>query len=616
MKQHLYIFTLIGSIMFLSGCGWSTPETPSHTKKTPFILHTEPLENFRSEITREKTATLQASSTLSLSSESAGTVNAISVREGQAVSAWTPLITLKDSLNNYDLAVAQAKNGVILQEASSDTTRVNLENSVLQAEIAYNRALQDATNIKNRRWLQYDTLVKKNRDTLATINDAYKNHLTDLERSMTHYLHEADKIIGVTSENQWKNSAWKAYLWAQSGVNISRAEKAWNTVYSVRWEIRKQQEKRTDFTSDDAHARIALLERAYEASRELGDAMLDMLHNSVVGGGLSTETLAWWTAAWNGFRTAIQGSDTGFITWKSQTNTFLENYQQDEFATKLAVHSLQRPLSAEEFNSLQNNSDLKLSYENTKISLDEQEKAAQLALEHAEKTLENTKKLRDATIKQLRASTENARLTLAQAERQASRLVVRAPIDGVITRIHAEVWQSVNIGTLMLEFAGKDPQAHIEIDPRTALLLGVGDSVTAQIEDATLTGSITSVSRVAGKNMLSSVRIAFPEWGAFIWRAANIVLSIPEMVQSAPTYLIPINAVTIIAEGEGKISIFRDGNISTQSVRLGNMYGKHIEVITDIDAHTSIITHDISAYNENDYTLQQAPTESSSTFAP
>lgn len=88
------------------------------------------------------------------------------------------------------------------------------------------------------------------------------------------------------------------------------------------------------------------------------------------------------------------------------------------------------------------------------------------------------------------------------------------------------------------------------------------------------------------------------------------------MVQSAPTYLIPINAVTIIAEGEGKISIFRDGNISTQSVRLGNMYGKHIEVITDIDAHTSIITHDISAYNENDYTLQQAPTESSSTFAP
>lgn len=63
----------------------------------------------------------------------------------------------------------------------------------------------------------------------------------------------------------------------------------------------------------------------------------------------------------------------------------------------------------------------------------------------------------------------------------------------------------------MLEFAGKDPQAHIEIDPRTALLLGVGDSVTAQIEDATLTGSITSVSRVAGKNMLSSVRIAFPE---------------------------------------------------------------------------------------------------------
>lgn len=55
-------------------------------------------------------------------------------------------------------------------------------------------------------------------------------------------------------------------------------------------------------------AEFDLISKSYEQARKLADAMLYMLQNSVIGGGLPQELLTGWVASWNGQRATIQGS--------------------------------------------------------------------------------------------------------------------------------------------------------------------------------------------------------------------------------------------------------------------------------------------------------------------
>lgn len=64
---------------------------------------------------------------------------------------------------------------------------------------------------------------------------------------------------------------------------------------------------------------------------------------------------------------------------------------------------------------------------------------ARLSLEQAKKSYETAQSLRDATLIQLDANKENAKIALAQAERDYAKLRVTAPVDGIISRVIANV---------------------------------------------------------------------------------------------------------------------------------------------------------------------------------
>lgn len=332
--------------------------------------------------------------------------------------------------------------------------------------------------------------------------------------------------------------------------------------------------------------------------------MIEMLQNNVHGAGLTQEMTNGWLQQWNGARTAIQGAESGYTSWKVQTKNFLDSYKKNELATKIAVETQGRALTPEELKLIQQDSELKLAYENNNLNVSDSLANAKLAMDQAKTMLDNVKKLRAATESQLAASRQNAVISLEQAQRNASRLSVRAPIAGTITKIIAEVGQNVNAGMVMLEFAGSETQAVVEVDPRMALLLKVDDKVTAKIGEETVEGKISAISNIAGANMLSTVRISFPTADKYVGQSAILTFDIAE-AEKTNSYLLPINAVKIIAEGEGQISIFSDNAIRTEKVRLGNMYGANIEVFTEVDPNSTIITNDTSNFDANIYDLKQ-----------
>ncbi len=68
--------------------------------------------------------------------------------------------------------------------------------------------------------------------------------------------------------------------------------------------------------------------------------------------------------------------------------------------------------------------------------------------------------------------------------------------------------------------------------------------------------------------------------------------------------LLPINAVKIISEKEGEVSIFStEGGLTKKTVTLGRVSDTNIEVFGAFGANDAIITTDMSNYDESKNTL-------------
>lgn len=602
MKSPIAIFLI--STILLSSCG-SVALIPPESQKTPFIVETYTIWKTQTPISIEKTGRITASSSLTLSAQWAGEINKISVKEWQSVKAWTIIATLKDTQNNYDLRYSQAQNTLKVQNAGIDTTRINLEQSVDNARIAYERARQAYDTLTGKNNLVYDTLVNTNSKTLDTYNESYKTYLSDAERIMTQMLYEGDKILGITTNFEYSNDSWEAYLGTRVGDSMSLAINEWNATYSMRGDLRARIEKSKTINITNPIEDFELISKSYEQGRKLADAMLYMLQNSVVGWWLPQELLSWWLASWNGQRATIQASIGWYNSWRAQTLTFFKTYQNTEIANKLALASLTRPLTAEEQNIINSSNDLKISYENARIDIKDKIENSRLSLEQAKKAYDTAQALKWATLIQLDANRENANIALAQAERDYAKLRVTAPVDGIISRVIANVGQSVSIGSPIAEFTSKQPQIIIDIEPSLVSNLLLWQNVWVLVEWNILTGTISALSTVANANLLSTIRISISEWQSYIGKSALISFFPKNNIKWEEILTLPLDAVSIIAEWEWEISIYTGTGILRKTVKIWKTFGDTVEILDTMNNGTEIILTNTSNYDASKQNIEK-----------
>lgn len=605
MKPLISIILI--STIFLSSCGTSVVLPPTEVQKTPFMVDIYTIWQEQSVVSIQKSGRITASSTLTLTAQWAGEISKLSVREGQSVKAGTVIATLKDTQNNYDLKYSQAQNTLKVQNAGIETTRINLEQAVDNARIGYERASQAYETLTGKNALAADTLVNANSKTLDSYNESYKTYLSDTERIMTQMLYEADKILGITTNFQYANDSWEPYLGTRVGNSQSLANNEWNSTYALRGDLRAHIEKSKTINLVNPDEDFEFITKSYGQARKLADAMLYMLQNSVVWWGLPQELLSGWVVSWNGQRTTVQASEWAYNWWRAQTLTFFKGYKNTELATRLALESLSRSLTPEELASVKATNDLKISYENARIDMKDKVENARLSLEQAKKSYETAQSLRDATLIQLDANKENANIALAQAERDYAKLRITAPVDGTISRVIANVWQSVNVGSQIADFTGRQPQMIIDIEPSLVSSLVIGQSVTVIVEDNTLTGVITALSSVANANLLSTVRIAIPEWQAYIWKSAVINFMPENKVDWNGTVTLPLDSVSIISEGEGEIFIYTGTGITRRNIKIGKTLWDTIEILDSIPTGTEVILTNMNNYDANKQNIEKKP---------
>ena len=304
----------------------------------------------------EKSARLTAGSALTLSTESVGEVSAITVKEGSSIKRGTRLISLRDTVNSYDIRVAQAQNSVSIQDAGIESTKLNLERSIFDSQIAYDQAKRT-----------YDTLVNSNQKTLDNIDTNYKNYLADVDKNLDQVIFESDRILGLSSNNEYTNDGFESLLGARVGNLKYLSDNSYGRALAQLGQIRAQKLKL--ITPETAKSDIENIELAYTLLQKHLDDMIYMIQNNVITGELTMERNAAWIAQFNGFRASANANSAAFSQWKLQTLTFLKNYKLNELATKVAVESIDRKLTTQELALIESSSDAKLLYNTTIIDL-------------------------------------------------------------------------------------------------------------------------------------------------------------------------------------------------------------------------------------------------------
>ena len=605
MKKLTLSIVLISLI--LSGCSKAedTPWVITPITKKPFSIETQIIGKKKESYSVEKSARLTAGSALTLSTESVGEVSAITVKEGSSIKRGTRLISLRDTVNSYDIRVAQAQNSVSIQDAGIESTKLNLERSIFDSQIAYDQAKRTYDTLVAKTSLSYDTLVNSNQKTLDNIDTNYKNYLADVDKNLDQVIFESDRILGLSSNNEYTNDGFESLLGARVGNLKYLSDNSYGRALAQLGQIRAQKLK--SITPETAKSDIENIELAYTLLQKHLDDMIYMIQNNVITGELTMERNAAWIAQFNGFRASANANSAAFSQWKLQTLTFLKNYKLNELATKVAVESIDRKLTTQELALIESSSDAKLLYNTTIIDLRDRIAWAKLAVKQSENARDTAIKARSATLAQLGANRQSWVLSLEQAQREYAKLTITAPFDGTVSRVIATIGQRVNPGTPVLEVISNAPEVLVDLESEIADSLNIGDTIRVEVDKKFFTGSIIAMSKAAGANLLYTTRISVPEAKGMIGNAANLIFTASREISDSSgkeKIVLPLRAVKIVSEQEGQISILGTGNtLIYKSVKLGKVVWDGIYIEDILDISTEIILSDVTNYEPTKFVL-------------
>lgn len=194
-------------------------------------------------------------------------------------------MTLKDTLNSYDIRLAQAKNGLTTQNASVQATTVSLDKAIADTQNAYEQSKRSYDTLLAKNPLIYDSLVNTNQKTIDNLDASYQVYLADLTKNMDQILFESDKILGLSSATEYANDNWEPYLGARRGdlkaISDQSYAKAWQKLAEFRSGTART------MTPENANTLITELESGHALLKAHLEDMITMLQNNVIGGGLS-----------------------------------------------------------------------------------------------------------------------------------------------------------------------------------------------------------------------------------------------------------------------------------------------------------------------------------------
>lgn len=401
--------------------------------------------------TVEVTGSVESAQDIDLNFNNPGTLQAMSVKAGDQVKAGQVLASL--SAGNAASQVADARAAVqiaqsdldkLIAGASSEDIRVT-EESVTSAQVAYQKAQDSLANLEKTRDQELENLRTTAIDTLENklsvsqrALDVVYDAIADGDAAGNLYVTD---VIGLTNAKNDYQSAKFSYDQAAASINTASLS-------------RKQ---------DDILAAADVLKNNLQQTLSAVNGAYDVMANTVVN--------AYYTT------TLIDTLKTSLNTQSTAVSTAITSVQTDagNLRTKDLYYKTQ-------INDYQNNVSSALASLNLA--------KAQLDLKQAP--------ARDFDVQAARARVARAQATLNMYLSEFAKTIIKAPVDGTITKVNFEVGEQTSMSQPVISMIGvSNMEIKVDVPESDIVKLEVGDPVEITLDafssDEKFAGTVTFI---------------------------------------------------------------------------------------------------------------------------
>ncbi|UFX82901.1 biotin/lipoyl-binding protein [Candidatus Absconditicoccus praedator] len=543
---------------------------------------------------------------------------------------------LEKNIRSLERAKRQAK-------LDYEITQQDFEKQVEQLE--YERSLRDMqadSSIARRELENLEKELENARDELESLETNNQQQInsfsTNIENVYDDYLslvdeinYEADKLLGVTSENRNYNNRFDTYLGAKSNSTRIRAEN------KLRESIRKyenlEEQDFDDLSQENIQGKVQDLVDGLVQTRDMLDEIESTLRNSITSSSFTQTEIDGYKEQFGGYRTSIGSTLSETRTLRDEVDSFFENYIREERILKRDIERMESEKGILQDELDQADYDLGVEYERLLLQQKEALENAEIALENAIDDLEQAKQDKEYTMESLENSIENAQIGLEGAEDdyqqaqedldldiEAARaamnsarieyqeatdavndLTVQAPIDGKIGQVHVNEGQEISEGDILFEISGKaENEIRISFREREMDYVREGMDVEILHQGESYIGKLYSISQTADENLNYSARVRLQEE---IPRLGDFVTVLVFVDMKHP--IIPVNILSNVQDNKANINIYENGELRQKEVEIQQVVGKGVLLKTPIEEGTKIITSNVRGYNEEDFYLQK-----------
>lgn len=631
MKKYLILFFL-----FLISC-WKTQVVDEKMVKTDFLIETKNFSELENNYFLEKSSKIEPSSEVDILFETSARVENISIKEWENVISWQKLISLVDNSWNINTNYKQALLNLESAKIQYDTNKISLDKSVLDSEMNLEKLktslentkkslnqdlLQAKDNLQNsdltnknskssldiqkidnsieKMELEYKTQLKSNKDKIDSFILNLRKEKDNLKDFYTKVINFWDTLFSVT--NPYSKEKYYEFLWAWSYIQKNEAENSLKEIIEYNKNILSKMDIKSE---SDLNKFIDNLDESYKKVKKFLDLTFVTLNNSLTWLENFTDSQKQaflWELNW--YMSSYSWNYSWFISQKSNIIWFLNTYKDSEESLKKQIELVKKDKDISK--KIMESSELssKVSYEKILISSDDTISNLESQIKSAEINLENAKKTREITLKNIENSIKNAELWVEKASIEAWKLVLKAPISWQISKIEATVWQTYNpwVKALTLISSSKR-ELDIFVSAEDLEKINIWDKVFVDYRWEKLEWEIFSKSNVANETLNYKVKVSLKKQINLIWWVVNV-----SFVLKSKFPLIPVNFINILSSEKSKkiweINILKNWKIEKMEVELWEVYGKNIEIKTELDKNLQIILSDVSNFSEEKFDLK------------
>lgn len=390
--------------------------------------------------TVEATGKIESVNDISMRFELPGTVDRINVKAGDKVKAGAILATLR--LAELNAAVAQAKANLDLKLAGATNEDINYYKAAADsAKASLDQARVDAANVVSTAQAALDTAqnnlkMAEGGENSQIVNDAYGDGVALVQTEMTvmdNSITQADNILGI--DNTFANQDFRAYLASSNPSKLVNAQNYYYTAKTARDIARSASAQITIASSHaDVDRALSLEQDALSKINQLLYLTSDVLSATSPVGTMTQTTLDAKKTIIESTRTSVSNGLTSVINQIQSLASAKNSYSTYIIAYNKAVNDL-AVAQATGHNS---------------ITIKEAQYNQALA------------NLQSKTIAPRSVDVASYRAALAQAVASRDKAIIKAPIDGIITKVNKKRGESISSAEVMVQMLM--PHFEIKVD--------------------------------------------------------------------------------------------------------------------------------------------------------